>query len=88
MNCPSKLHGWTEHARNEFADILGQSPSNQQMRALLRLWQKHNQQAFLNRQGRWQVKVVYKHKQQSHNLWLVAGKQNGKWLLWTVFEVE
>ncbi len=58
------------------------------MGALLRLWQKHNQQAFLNRQGRWQVKVVYKHKQQRHNLWLVAVKQNGKWLLWTVFEVE
>jgi len=88
MSAPQKLNGWTQHARSEFGDILGQPPSDQQMRQLLKLWGKHASSAFLNRRGRWQVKVRYTHKSKSYSLWLVAGEQDEQWLLWTVFEVE
>jgi hypothetical protein len=83
---PTKLDGWTQHAKEEFADILGKAPSDQQMRELLQLWRKHSQRAFLNQRGRWQVKVFSKSLNRA--LWLVAGEKEGLWLLWTVFEVE
>lgn len=84
---PQKLNGWTEHAREEFGDILGKPPSDQQMRHLLKLWARNANSAFLNRHGRWQVKVKYMHKNKQYALWLVAGVQESQWLLWTVFEV-
>jgi len=83
---PAKLQGWTTHAREEFAEILGRSPSDQQMRELLQLWRRHSGQAFLNRHGRWQVKVFSKSLNRA--LWLIVGEHGGQWLLWTVFTVE
>ncbi|MCS6918937.1 MAG: hypothetical protein NZM28_04135 [Fimbriimonadales bacterium] len=88
MNAPQQLDGWTQHARDEFGDILGQPPSDQQMRQLLGLWSQNAQSAFRNRRGRWQVKVRYTHKRKAYRLWLIAGEQDNQWLLWTVFEVE
>ncbi len=83
---PASLQGWTQHAWEKFGAILGTPPSDQQMRELLRLWQRQSRRAFLNRHGRWQVKVFS--KLTKRRLWLVAGQdQHGQWLLWTVFEV-
>jgi hypothetical protein len=87
-NPPNTLHGWTNHAREEYSDILGRPPSDQEMRQLLRLWAKHSAKAFLNARGRWQMKVEVGSNRSRRKVWLVAGKQAGKWLLWTVFEVE
>lgn len=88
MNAPQKLDGWTPHARDKFDKILGQPPSDQQMRQLLKLWARNAHAAFRNRHGRWQVKVRYTHKRKTYRIWLVADKQGDQWLLWTVFEVE
>jgi len=33
------------------------------------------------------VKVEVGSKRSRRKVWLVAGEQQGKWLLWTVFEV-
>lgn len=82
---PPRLTGWTAHARDKFETILRQPPSDQQMRELLRLWQAHHTDAFLNSHQRWQVKVF--HKTTKTWLWLVVGEQDGKPLLWTVFKV-
>ena len=86
-NPPNTLHGWTNHAREEYSDILGRPPSDQEMRQLLRLWAKHSAKAFLNATGRWQLKVEVSPKRSRRKLWLVAGEHQGEWLLWTVFEV-
>ena len=85
---PHALEGWTDHAREEYGDILGRLPSEQEMRQLLRLWKENSAKAFPNRHGRWQVKVEVGSKRSRRKVWLVAGEQQGKWLLWTVFEVE
>lgn len=86
MQPPTKLQGWTNHAREKFGDILGSAPSDQQMRDLLRLWQRNAHKAFLNRHGRWQTKVYSKLAKAS--VFLVAGQDSqGQWLLWTVFKV-
>lgn len=82
---PAKLNGWTQHAREKFELILGQPPSDQQMRELLQLWHTNHQQAFLNSHSRWQVKVF--HKATKTALWSVAGEDNGTPVLWTVFKV-
>jgi hypothetical protein len=65
----------------------GDPSSDQEMRQLLRLWERHSAEAFLNRKGRWQVKVEVISKRSRRRLWLIAGEHDGKWLLWTVFEV-
>jgi hypothetical protein len=86
-NPPNTLDGWTNHAHAGYGDILGRPPSDQEMRQLLRLWEVNSAKAFLNRYGRWQVKVEVGSKRSRRKVWLVAGEQQGKWLLWTVFEV-
>jgi hypothetical protein len=84
---PHALEGWTDHAREEYGTFWGEPPSDQEMRQLLRLWERHSAEAFLNRKGRWQVKVEVISKRSRRRLWLIAGEHDGKWLLWTVFEV-